>query len=525
VHGAETALVGLLLAVAVLGAAARAVNIPYPIVLVAGGLGLGLIPGLPHVTLDPDLVLVVFLPPLLYSAAFFASLRDLRADLRVITLLAVGLVLATGAAVGLVAHAVVPGMPWAVAFTLGAIVAPTDPVAAATIARRLGVPRRTINVLEGEGLLNDGTALVAYRVAVGAATSGSWSAAGAGLEFLGGAAGGIAIGLVVGWIIAEIRRRLDDTLIETTISLLTGYVAYIPAERAHCSGVLAVVAAGIMLGFRAPGISSASQRIAGYGMWELLTFLLNATLFVLVGLQLRTVVDGLSGRAPATLVAQGAAVAATVIGTRLLWGFALPVVIRTLDRRPGQRARRANWRERLIGGWSGMRGAVSLAAALALTPDFPYRDIVVFLTFVVILVTLQLQGLSLPWLIRRLDVHDDGAEQREELIARRRAVDAAMIRLDELALQEWTREDTVERMRAMYDYRRRRLAARDGDGPDDDGEEDYEARSIRYQKMVREVLEAQHTAIVELRNRGRISNDVMHRLERELDLERERLEI
>jgi CPA1 family monovalent cation:H+ antiporter len=280
-----------------------------------------------------------------------------------------------------------------------------------------------------------------------------------------------------------------------------------------------------MLGFRAPEISSANQRLAGYGMWELLTFLLNATLFVLVGLQLRTVVDGLSGRSPATLVAQGAAVAATVIGTRLLWGFALPVVIRTLDRRPRQRERRAPWRERLIGGWSGMRGAVSLAAALALTHDFPYRDIVVFLTFVVILVTLQLQGLSLPWLIRKLDVHDDGAEEREELIARRRAVDAAMIRLDELALQEWTREDTVERMRAMYDYRRRRLAARDSNGAGDDGAEDYEARSIRYQKMVREVLEAQHSAIVELRNRGRISNDVMHRLERELDLERERLEI
>ena len=522
-HDTETVLVGMLLAVAVLGAAARAVNIPYPIVLVVGGLILGFVPGLPEVTLQPDLVLVVFLPPLLYSAAFFASLRDLRAELRVITLLAVGLVLLTAAAVGAVVHAVVPGIPSAAAFALGAIVAPTDPLAATTIARRLAVPRRIINVLEGEGLLNDATALVLYRVAVGAAVSGSWSAPAAGLEFLGGAAGGIAIGLAVGWVIAEIRRRLDDPLIETTISLLSGYAAYIPAQRAHCSGVLAVVATGIYIGWRAPEISSANQRLNGYAMWELLTFLLNATLFVLIGLQLPTVVDGLSGHSAGSLAVQSAAVAATVIGVRLLWGFTMPYLIRALDRRPQQRLRREGWATRLIAGWSGMRGAVSMAAALALPANFPGRDLAIFFTFVVILVTLVLQGLSLPWLIRRLDVHDDGAEEREELEARRRAADAALIRLDELALMDWTREDTVERMRGLYDYRRRRLAARDGDG-DPDGE-DYETRSYRYQKMVREVLEAQRMAIVELRNRGRISNDVMHRLERELDLERERLEI
>jgi Na+/H+ antiporter len=433
-------------------------------------------------------------------------------------------VLATMCAVAVVAHAAVDGLPWGAAFALGAIVAPTDPVAATTIARRLGVPRRAINVLEGEGLLNDGTALVAYRVAVGAAVSGSWSATSAGLEFLGGAAGGIAIGLAVGWVIAEIRRRLDDTLIETTISLLSGYAAYLPAERLHCSGVLAAVATGIYIGFRAPEISSARQRLNGYAMWELLTFLLNATLFVLIGLQLPTVLDALRGRSAGALAAQAAAVAGVVIVVRLLWAFATPPLIRALDRRPGQRDRRGGWRLRLIVAWSGMRGAVSLAAALALPPDFPQRDLAIFLTFVVILVTLLLQGLSLPWLIRRLRVRDDGAEEREELTARRRAADAALIRLDELALMDWTREETVERMRGLYEYRRRRLAARDGDG-DGAGDEDYETRSYRYQKMVREVLEAQHAAIVELRNRGRISNDVMHRLERELDLERERLEI
>jgi CPA1 family monovalent cation:H+ antiporter len=525
VHGVEIVLISLLLAVALLGAAAKALNVPYPIVLVLGGLVLGFVPGLPPVRLDPALVLVIFLPPLLYGAAFFANLRDLRADLRVITLLAVGLVLVTAAAVGAVAHAIVPGIPWAAAFTLGAIVAPTDPVAATTVARRLGVPRRTVNILEGESLLNDGTALVAYRVAAGAATTGMWSASDAGLRFVAGGVGGILIGLAAGWVITEVRRRIDDVPIETTISLLSGYASYVPAERIGASGVLAAVATGVYVGWKAPEIASASQRLAGYATWSILTFLLNALLFVLVGLQLPRVIDGLAGRSALDVLWPTLAVVGAVVASRIAWVSVLPFVIRFLDRRPSQVARRASYRERTIIAWSGMRGAVSLAAALALPDSFPERDVIVFITFAVIFATLVLQGLTLPMLIRRLDVHDDGAEAREELEARRRATDAALIRLDELALMEWTREDTVERMRGLYDYRRRRLRARDGDLDDGDETEDYEGRSYRYQKMVREVIEAQHDAIVELRNGGRISNDVMHRLERELDLERERLEI
>jgi CPA1 family monovalent cation:H+ antiporter len=520
----EIVLVSLLLAVALLGSAARALDVPYPIVLVVGGLVLGFVPGLPQATLEPDLVLVIFLPPLLYSAAFFASLRDLRADLRPIALLAIGLVLATAGVVGVIAHAVIGGIPWAAAFALGAIVAPTDPLAAATIARRLGAPRRIVTVIEGESLINDGTALVVYRVAVGAAVSGSWSASDAALEFVGGAAGGIAIGLAVGWVIAEVRRRIDDVPVEVTISLLSGYAGYLPAERLGCSGVLAAVACGIYLGWRAPEISTSSMRLQGFAVWEILTFLVNALLFVLIGLQLRQILDGLAGRPVLELIGQAAAISLAVILTRLLWLHLSTGLVRTLDRRAAQRARRADWRSRTVVAWSGMRGAVSLAAALALPPDFPERDLVVFLTISVIFSTLVLQGLSLPWLIRRLGVRDDGAEAAEELLARRRAADAALIRLDELSMQEWTREDTVERMRGMYDFRRRRLAARDSDGGDSDGE-DYETRSLRYQKVVRDVIDAQLAAIHELRNRGAISNEVMHRLERELDLERERLEI
>jgi CPA1 family monovalent cation:H+ antiporter len=245
---------------------------------------------------------------------------------------------------------------------------------------------------------------------------------------------------------------------------------------------------------------------------------------VLIGLQLPVIIDGLSGRSPGEVIWPALAVCAAVILCRLVWSQVVTWVIRMLDRRASQQARRSTWRERMISAWSGMRGAVSLAAALALPHDFPERNLILFVTFTVILVTLVVQGLTLPVLIRRLGIHDDGADGREELEARRRATDAALIRLDELGMMEWTRDDTVERMRGLYEYRRRRLRARDGDIGDDDGE-DYEARSYRYQKMVREVIDAQHDAIVELRNRGRISNDVMHRLERELDLERERLEI
>src|SRR5688572_27626992 len=486
---------------------------------------MGFVPGLPDVELDPDLVLVIFLPPLLYSAAFFASLRDLKYDLRSISLMAVGLVIATACAVAVVAHALIDGLPWAAAFALGAIVAPTDPLAAIEVGRRLGLPRRLGTILEGESLINDGTALVIYRVAVGA-VGGTFSLAEAGLEFVLGAAGGIAIGLAVGWVIAEIRKRLDDPPVEVTISILTGYAAYVPAERVHASGVLAAVTIGIYVGWRAPEISSARQRVAGYSMWTILTFLLNALLFVLIGLQLPLILDGLEDEPAGELIGIAAAVAAVVILSRILWVHVITFLIRTLDRRPSQIARRGTWKGRMVVGWAGLRGAVSLAAALALPADFPARDQLLFITFTVIFVTLVLQGLTLPAVIRWSGVHDDGEEAREELLARRRATEAALAHLDELEGQEWTRDDTVERMRGMYRYRVRRLNARAGErGEDDDDGDDYEHRSRKYQKMVRSVLDAQRAAVVQLRNQGEISNDVMHRIERELDLEDERLEI
>ena len=525
-HQAEILIAGLLVAIAGLSALARRMSLPYPIVLVVGGALFGFIPGVPAVNLNPDVVLVVFLPPLVYGAAFFANLADIRANLRGVTLSSVGLVLVTATAVAVVAHAVVPGLSWAAAFVLGAVVSPTDPLAGATIMRRLDFTRLLVSTIEAEGLFNDATALVAYKVAVAAVIGAGFSAADAGLQFVAGALGGVAIGLAVGWLIAEIRARTDDAPTSITISLFSGYAAFIPANALGASGVLAAVTTGIYMGIRGPSIISARTRLQGFFVWEMLDFILNASLFVLVGLQLRNVVDRLDGSA-LTFAGYAAAVSAVVIVTRLVWFFTVPYLIRLLDRRPSQRARRIGAGPRLAIAWSGMRGSVSLAAALAIPlktdagGPFPDRDLIIFLTFAVIFATLVIQGLSLPALIRRLGILRDGSEEAEDIRARLVATKAALAQLDELEGEEWTREDTIERMRGQYNYRKRRFAARAGK-IEDDG---YEDRSLAYQQTVQTVLAAQREALVRMRNDGQVSNEVMNRVIRELDLEESRLEI
>jgi Na+/H+ antiporter len=502
-------------------------DLPYPILLVLGGLGLGFAPGVPDVRLNPDIVLLVVLPPLLYSAAFFSSLRELRTNLRSISLLAIGLVLATMGVVAVVAHAVVPGMSWEAAFVLGAVVSPTDPVAATAILQRLSVPRRVVTVVEGESLINDATALVAYRVAVVAAVSGSFSLADAGGRFVLNVAGGAAIGLAVGWVVARLRRSIENPPVEMAISVSTAYFAYLPAEAAGVSGVIAAVTVGVYLGWLAPRLISPSTRLQVYGVWEVTVFFLNSFLFVLIGLQLPAILDSLSGLGTGDLVLYAVAVSAAVILTRLLFSPVVAVLPRFLFPRIRERDPYPPWQWVVLAAWCGMRGAVSLAAALALplTTDagtpFPDRDLIVFLTFCVILATLLIQGLSLPALIRRLDVHDDGEAQAESK-ARLKAARAALRRLDELREEEWTRDETIDRMRGMYEYRTRRFRARFDGSEDGEG---YEARSEVYQRMVREVLQAERETIVEMRNAGVISSETMNRIERDLDLEDSRLEI
>ncbi|HET9436991.1 MAG TPA: Na+/H+ antiporter [Gaiellaceae bacterium] len=511
---------GLILAVATLLAAAPALRVPYPILLVIGGLVLGVVPGMPELELEPELVFFGVLPPLLYSAAFFTSLRELRSAIQPISLLAVGLVVATTVGVAVVAHELVDGMSWASAFVLGAIVSPTDPIAAKAIGRRLGVPAKLVRIVEGESLVNDGTGLVLYRVAVAAVVAGSFSAFYTGGLFLVSVFGGIAVGLAVGWIVRQVRRRLDNPPAEITISLLTGYAAFIPAELMGVSAVLAAVTAGVYLGWHTPELTTAQVRLQGVAVWEIVQYLLNALLFVLIGLQLPVALDALGEYSGWTLLWYAVLVSATVIALRFAWVFAVLYAPKRIA------GRMADWRGGVFVSWAGMRGAVSLAAALALplTTDagtpFPGRELILFLTFAVILATLVGMGLTLPLVIRALRLEDDGLEAREDAKARIHAAEAALARLEELLEEDWVRDDTAERVRGAYRFRTSRFRARLDDG--DDGS--IELRSQDYQRLRRELLDAERDALVELRRTGVISNDVWRRVGRDLDLEDERLD-
>src|SRR5205807_5092425 len=332
-------------------------------------------------------------PPLLYSGAFFTSLRDLRANKRPISLLAFGLVGATMATVGVVAHEWVH-LSWAVAFTLGAIVSPTDALAATEITSRLGAPRRIVSLIEGESLVNDGTALVLYKAAVGAAVGGTFSLLDTSGRIVLNVLGGIAIGLAVGWVVRQVRRRIDDPPVEVALAVLSGYLAYLPASAAGVSGVLAAVTIGVYMGWYTPELTTERTRLSGDAFWEILVFLVNALLFVLVGLQLRRIVDALSGLSTWKLTGYAALVCATVIFTRIVWVPVFTYVPRRLFRSIREHDPYPPWQWPAVISWAGIRGAISLAAALALPRNFPDRGLIVFLTFAVIVATLVVQGLT-----------------------------------------------------------------------------------------------------------------------------------
>jgi CPA1 family monovalent cation:H+ antiporter len=532
---AEVALLCVLAAVTMLLIVAQWARIPYPILLVVGGLGLAVVPGIPEVELDPDVVLLVILPPLLYAAAFFTPLRELRRNVRAISMLAVGLVLATTVTVAVVAHELLD-FGWAEAFVLGAIVSPTDPTAATAIAQRLGLPGRIVSIVEGESLVNDATALVAYKFAVAAVVTGGFSLLDASGEFVVTVAGGIGVGIAIGAVIAAVRRRLDNPPVEVTIALLSGYFAYLPAEAIGVSGVLAAVTVGIYMGRLTSRLTTPTTRIQGVAVFQIVNFLLNSALFVLIGLQLPTVIDGISDLDTGELIRDGALIAATVMLTRIAFVFPITYLPRRIF--PSLRSREPYppRRHTLVVAWTGMRGAVSLAAALAvpLTIDagsaFPQRDLIIFCTFSVILATLVVQGLTLPPLIKWLDLDDYDEElENEEISARLAAIDAAMSRIDELIVEDWVLDDSAERLRGTFRFRRRRFTAMSAEGEFDGGLEgdgvDYETRSLAWQRLLREVLDAQRLAVLDLRDRGAINDDVLRRIERELDLEDARLEI
>ncbi|MEY2603435.1 MAG: monovalent cation/hydrogen antiporter [Verrucomicrobiota bacterium] len=513
----------LLIVVAALAILAKKVALPYPVLLVIGGLALGFVPGLPAVQLDPDMVFLFLLPPLLYPAALFTSWRDFRANLSQISLLAIGLVLFTTAFVAVLAHTLT-GLPWAAAFVLGAIISPTDAVAATAIANRLRVPQKIVTVLEGESLINDATALVAYRFAIVAIMSGRFSLSEASLRFILVALGGTGIGLTVGWLASHVQRRLDDPPVQITISLLTPFAAYIPAERLHVSGVLAVVAAGLFLGWRTPQILTSRTRLNLYVFWEMMVFLLNGLVFVLIGLQLPRILHALSGQSLRQLVWHGVLISCAAIVVRIAWVFTATYLPRMISTTWRKRDPYPAWRNVTIVAWTGMRGVVSLAAALALPltlsngRTFPGRDYILFITFCVILATLVLQGLSLPALIRRLGVVDDGLANVEERAARLKANEAALAYLREVDRQ--FPPDIVERLRAEYDDRIRQLEVCASTGGDrTDG---FIAPS--YQRLQQDALDVERRTIIQLRDEYVINDEVLRRIQSDLDHAEARLQ-
>jgi CPA1 family monovalent cation:H+ antiporter len=516
--------IGLLIGVAALAVVANRLRVPTAIVWVIGGALFGLIPGLPAVHLDPELVFLFFLPPLLYPAALYTSWRDFRANIRPISLLAVGLVLFTTVVIAWLAHRVM-GLPLAAGFVLGAIISPPDAVAATAVTQRLHVPRRIITVLEGESLVNDATALVAYRFAVAAVVTGVFSWTDAGWRFLVAGIGGVAFGWIVGRVVGWIQQRLEDPAIKVTVSLLTPFAAYVPADRLGVSGILAVVTAGVYLGWRSPEITNASMRLQVRPVWTTITFLLNGFVFILIGLQLSEILDSLSGYTAAQLAWYATLVSLAVILVRMLWVFPAAYLPRWLFKTIRKRDPYPPWQQLTIIGWTGMRGVVSLAAAMALPftladgSPFPGRSLILYLTFTVIVVTLVIQGLSLPAIIRWLKVEDDGAAEAEELQDRLKANQAALARLNELAGSQPINADTLHRMRGEYEDRIRQLELAESA----DGQIARPLFSPDYEHLSRQTLRVERDVILQLRNERVINDEVLRRIQRDIDLAEARL--
>jgi monovalent cation/hydrogen antiporter len=523
-HQAEI-IVLLFAAVAVLAVLAHKITLPYPIVLVVGGLALSFVPRLPEVRLDPDVVFYFILPGLIYPAALFTSWRDFRRNLQPILLLAIGLVLATTLAVAWIAHSIVPALPLAAAFALGAIVSPPDAVAATAIIRRLGVPHRIQVILEGESLVNDATALVALQFAVAALVTGTFSPVYAAARFLWAAAAGIGIGLLAGVAMRWVQSHLDDPPVQITISLLTPFIAYLTAEHLHGSGVLATVAAGIFLGWHSPLTITARTRLQAYAFWETIVFLLNGFVFILIGLQLPGILRAWNRESLTGAILSAIVICATVILVRFVW--VTPAAYLSGLVKSERRGRHAipSWQHIAIVGWTGMRGVVSLAAAFALPlglPDgrpFSGRDYILFVAFSVILVTLVLQGLTLPLLIRKLGIPHDAETDDEERLARLDANKAALEWIEKARANADFSPDAVDRLRTEYDERIEQLEICANNPDDCRGE----IATPQYQRLQHQALRVERKTIIRLRNERVINDDALRRIQRDLDLAEARL--
>src|SRR5262245_50111643 len=523
VHKIEIVFLLLLLFVAAFGTLACKLKTPYPIVLVIAGLLLGFIPGIPRITLNPDIIFLVVLPPLLYSAAWRVPWREFSYNLVSITSLAFGLVTFTVLGVAEMAQRFLPGFDWRTGFALGAVVAPTDAIAATSIARSMGLPKRIVDILEGESLVNDASALLALEFGVAMLVRGQAPTVVSGLLRLAYlAAVGLVVGLLIGVIVNWIERRIDDAPIEIALSILTPYAADLAADSIRASGVLAVVACGLYLSRRSSGFFSPGVRLQANAVWDSLTFILNGLVFIFIGLQLPYVLEGALDHNLPELLMYGAFFSAFLILLRLIWMFPGARLSYFIRRRVlHQRERLPPARQIFIVGWTGMRGVISLAAAIALPhtlangEPFAQRHLIIFLAFSVILVTLVLQGLTLPPLIRALGLAGAPGRNIEEEEARRVILEAALSHLDN------ARESESADLAKVFDdlelHYRGRLATL--------AEEEADVRSAlhrRYVELSRELLQVERQHAIRLRNEGRINDELLRQIEHELDLDESR---
>ena len=498
-------LLGLFVAAVLLAAAARRVGAPYPVFLALGGAALAFAPVAPMFTLPPELALALFVAPVLLDAAYDASLRDLRDNWAPLTSLVVFAVVLTTIAVALVAHAMVPAIPWAAAIALGAIVAPPDAVAATAVLRQLHPPHRLLTILEGESLLNDASALLIYRLAVGAVAAGGFSAAAVAPAFLLAVAGSVVAGPALGWITLRVMERVQHPPTAIILQFVTTFGIWILAEHLGLSGVLTVVCYAMTVAQTAPARISARLRIQAYAVWETVVFGLNILAFIFIGLQVRPILDSLEPVARGQYFTVAGAVMLTVIAVRIVWHMSFNGVARWRDRRFGFRPPRPLLRPSVGSGllisWAGMRGIVSLAAALALPPAFPYRGLIVLTAFSVVLGTLVIQGLTLKPLLRALDLHDDDPVGRELRAARERAVRAGLAKIahDESAVGDTVRQELTRHLAA---------AALDGEAAD--------SRTL-HGELHRAAVGAARQAVLAMRANDEIGDDAFHRIEEELD--------
>jgi monovalent cation/hydrogen antiporter len=522
-HAVETVILLLLVLVAGFAAMARRLKVPYPIVLVLAGLIISFLPRMPRVPLDPDIVFVVFLPPLLYASAWSISWREFRRNAVVIILLAFGLVGFTVWGVAFFSDHFITALDWKAGFLLGAVVATTDAIAATSIAKSIGLPRRIVEILEGESLLNDATGLLALEIGIGIIQGGQTPTLGGGfLRLLYLVIGGILIGLLIGIIVGWMEKFIDDGPVELVVSLVVPYAAYLAGEHAKASGVLAVVACGVYMSRKSTQFFSPAVRLQVNGAWDALTFMLNGLVFVLIGLQLPYVLNGIHGKfGKGTLIFYGAVFSVVLIVLRMVWVFPVFKIASYVERRwLGHKEGELQPREVFVIGWTGMRGVIALAAAISV-PEIlgdgrsETRNLIVFLAFCVILVTLVLQGLTLPVLIRRLGLVGLAGMDPEEKEPRRIVLRAAMHHLEE------GRKRDGRDAEHLYDdliHRYRHKLAAVGGGDEGDLEAIDSETMTRLRSILEDALQAERRTLISLRDKGRIGDDVLRTMERELDL-------